>query len=441
MKLSLLYDSPLYHYLTILIVIVLVILFNWETIRVNLIVLFTLNRGIISQNCFWWKLNDFLPDATGTEVYEQLKQQGRFINLNILGQHIYLLTDIQDIQQLLDLSPNPFGPGVFKENFFSTFIPKNVGISVNPEWKYKRLYNDKVLQTDRTHEYTQIFGSYIRDVFAELNPKSFEQFTEATRRITSKIHFGTYEYNPILYKVFKQADSILSARFRIDTVNPKDLAEYREYLRVQLEHPKPKTLLELANTYHSMLPIDSVLDQIPHWVFPIAGLFSVHLPRLLVLLANHPEEYARVVEEIETKTYLHRDNYIRKCILELFRLNNAVNSTFRGLTESFTFTNSTQTFEKGTQFVFFNNPVLRDLFDLPNQFVPSRWSIEMEHSIRALMFNQGNQRCPGKELVISLLTEALVHYMELNRFNISTTVHLDTTFIPYILNPCTIEFR
>jgi hypothetical protein len=440
MKETLLEKIHTHTFLFLCIFLLLLVIIHWDNIRVNLIVMFTLNRGIISQNCFWWKLNDMLPDATGAEVYQKFKSQGRFINLNILGQNIYLLTDIRDIQQLLDLSPNPFGPGKFKENFFSTFIPKNVGISVNPNWQYKRDYNDKVLETDRVHSYNHTFGKYIQEIFSLSHPKNFQQFTEMTRQLTSRILFGSYEYNPIIYKVFKQADSLLSARFNVNTVDPHDLKEYREYLRFELENPKEDTLMFLANQHHKMLPMDSVIDQIPHWVFPIAGLFSVHLPRLLVLLANHLDELGKVKDEILTKRYLKYDNYIRKCILELFRLNNAVNSTFRGLTDNYTFTNSEQVFEKGTQFVFFNNPVLRDLFEHPNEFIPSRWNLELENTIVALMFNQGNQRCPGKELVISLITQGLVSFLELNHFTYQTNIKLDTSFIPYILNPCTIEF-
>jgi cytochrome P450 len=407
----------------------------------NLVMIFTLQRGIISQNCFWWQLNDLMPDATGTALYKRLKTQGRFVPLNLLGQNIYLVTDIHDIAQLLTLSPNPFGPGILKKNFFSTFIPTNVGIAVNPDWKYKRDYNDKVLETDKVHQYNEIFREYIEEAFTIIKPKNFDDFTELTRSLTSQIIFGTYEYNSIIYKVFKQADSLLSARFNLNTVDKNALEKYRNYLRNELEHPKPKTLLYLANQYHKILPIDSVIDQIPHWVFPIAGLFSVHLPRLLVLLANHPDELEKVKQEILEQKHLQQDNYIRKCILELFRLNNAVNSTFRGLTESFSFENSKQVFEPGTQFVFFNNPVLRDLFESPNEYIPSRWHKELEKSFVALMFNQGNQRCPGKELTISLITSGLVTYLELNNFTYETNIKIDTSFIPYILNPCTIEFR
>jgi cytochrome P450 len=420
--------------------LVIFTLLDLNTLKVNIIVFLTLRRGIISQNCFWWGVNDTFADSTGAEVYQILKKQDRFVNLNIFGKQIYLVTDIRDIAQLLELSPNPFGPGTFKHNFFDTFIPRNVGISVNPDWKYKREYNDKVLETDRSHSMNPIFQTYIQEAFSNSNPKNFEEFTEFTRRLTSKIIFGTYEYNPIIYKIFKQADSILSARFNINTVNADDLLEFREYLYSQLKSPSPNTLLQQANKYHMMIPIDDVIDQIPHWIFPIAGLFSVHLPRLLVLLANHPKELSNVVEEIKEITVFTRESYIRKCILELFRLNNAVNSTFRGLTESFTFENSQQTFEPGTQFVFFNNPVLRDVFEYPNEYKPARWNQELEESYKALMFNQGNQKCPGKELVLSLIGIGLKCYLETNNYTVRTNIKLDPSFIPYILNPCTIAF-
>jgi hypothetical protein len=56
------------------------------------------------------------------------------------------------------------------------------------------------------------------------------------------------------------------------------------------------------------------------------------------------------------------------------------------------------------------------------------------------MFNQGNQRCPGKELAISLLTMGLKNYLEINNYTINTSIKLDTQFIPYLINPCTIVF-
>ncbi len=429
-------------YVFVLIFALLFLLLNWNMIRVNMVVFLTLKRGIISQNCFWWKVNDLFQDTTGAQIYRVLEAEGRFVKLNIIGEKIYLLTDIRDITELLELSPNPFGPGILKKNFFESFMPRNVGISTDPEWKYRRDFNDKVLQTDKYHNMNSVFNGYIKEVLETHRPHNFDEFTEMARVLTSKILFGTDRYNDIVYKVFKQADSLLSARFGIHMVNKEDENTYRAYLREQLEHPKPNTLLSIAHSYHHSLPMEDVIDQIPHWIFPIAGLFSVHLPRLLVLLANHQESWNQVVQEMKQGNLLHsKESYTRKCILELFRLNNAVNSTFRGLTQPHQFEDSEHVFDADTQFVFFNNPVLRDLFEQPNEFVPLRWNKELEESHRALMFNQGNQRCPGKELVISLLTMGLVHYVEMKRFSIRTNIQIDPTFVPYIINPCTITFE
>lgn len=423
------------------ILLFLIYLYQDDMVKVNMVIFLTLKRGIISQNCFWWSINDLFSDTTGSQVYLQLKDKGRFVPLHIFGEKIYLLTNLDDIQQLLDLSPYPFGPGLLKKNFFDSFMAKNVGISVNPEWKNRRILNDHVLEHNQYHSMNIIFEKYIQEIFKTMKPKNFDEFTELTRRLTSKIIFGTYEYNPIIYKIFKQADSLLSARWKVNTVNESDLDEYHQYLKYELKNPKQNTLLYLSHKYHHMISQDDMIDQIPHWIFPIAGLFSVHLPRLLCILGNHPNDLKIVISEIQNGKNVEKDNYIRKCILELFRLNNAVNSTFRGLISPFQFKNSDQIFESGTEFVFFNNPLLRELFEKPNQFIPSRWNFQMEDSYQALMFNQGPQKCPGKELVISLLTMGLVSYLQINDFKIKTSIKLNPEFIPYIINPCKIIFE
>jgi cytochrome P450 len=427
--------------IALIILVFIVLVTQWEDIWLNAVVVLTLQRGVISQNCFWWSVNDLFNDSTGTELFKQIKDRGRFVPLNILGKQIYLITQIRDITQLFQESPNPFGPGTLKKNFFNGFIPKNVGISVNPEWKQRRDYNDVVLEPKKTHSMALTFNEYIKESFEKQNPKSFEEFTELTRKLTSKIIFGTYDYNETIYRVFKQADSIVSIRFDTQPVDPNDLKEYREYMKQQAEHPTPNTLMFMGQKHHTNIPMDDILDQIPHWVFPIAGLFNVHLPRLLVVLSNHPDHLKIVSTEIEEETHLDLESHCRKCILELFRLNNPVNSTFRRLTEPFQFKDSDETFDTGTEFVFFNNPVLRDTFDKPNQFVPSRWTKKLEDSEHAVMFNHGNQQCPGKELVVTLLTLGLANYLRVNKYQVTTNIKIDTSFIPYILNPCTIRFQ
>ena len=73
-----------------------------------------------------------------------------------------------------------------------------------------------------------------------------------------------------------------------------------------------------------------ILHQVPHFIFPIVGLFAVVVPRLLTILCNNNECMKKVVDEINklidsTIEINGRDiyslNYLRNCIMETLRLN------------------------------------------------------------------------------------------------------------------------
>jgi len=107
-------------------------------------------------------------------------------------------------------------------------------------------------------------------------------------------------------------------------------------------------------------------------------------------------------------------------------------------------------FERGTQFLILNNPILRDeeIFKEPNKYIPERWLTDknLEKSYYSIMFNQGPQRCPGKELSILLLQLSLYYYLKYsgvinkkNDLDCSYTYQNGTT--PQMLNPCILEFH
>ena len=79
-------------------------------------------------------------------------------------------------------------------------------------------------------------------------------------------------------------------------------------------------------------------------------------------------------------------------------------------------------FKKGTQFLILNNPVLREkeFFNAPNRFIPSRWTPAMEKSYYAISFNQGPQKCPGKELAIYLAQNFIYNLIKIKKIGIIT---------------------
>ena len=238
---------------------------------------------------------------------------------------------------------------------------------------------------------------------------NFSDFFKLGKKMVSKIVFNADTIDDDVFNIFAEANStqaFFNPNFKID---PKIYKNYINVLTHYINHPNKKSLVELCLQATSNK--EEVRHQIPHFIFPIVGLFVTTIPRLLLLLCNHPDDFKKVFQEVssinQNSTDISREiyelQYLRKCILETLRLNNTVITTFRTLTRDYSFDNKYY-FKKGTQFLILNNPVLREkeFFRKPDRFIPSRWTPAMEKSYYAISFNQGPQKCPGKELAIYL---------------------------------------
>ena len=163
------------------------------------------------------------------------------------------------------------------------------------------------------------------------------------------------------------------------------------------------------------------------------------------VLQNVVDEINSIDPNLELLTKkIYKLSYLRKCIMESLRLNNVVITTFRTLLHDYTFDEKYK-FRKGTQFLILNNPVLREkeFFENPNEFNPGRWTEDMEKSYYALSFNQGPQKCPGKELAIYLTQNFVYHFLKIKKIGISKTIvtnKINIDNIPQVLNPCSIKF-
>ncbi len=401
-------------------------------------------RGILAPNCKWWEVSTKeLADASGVELYYQVKKKyGKLIPVNIAGKDMYLVTDINYIRIILENSPFVFGVGTLKYNMFKSFMSENVGVSEGCPWIKRRTLNIHVLDTDRLHEYAEEFNDYISTVLQDNTPTNFEQFSTLAKKITMQFVFGTDVIVEEVFQIFSEAnslDALTKPDFKID---PKVMTVYLDYLAKNIANPNPNCLLYLAVQASS--DQHELLHQIPHWIFPIGGLIHTNIPRLLLLLVNHPEKLSRVrakVRELPSldANSIYSQRYLRDCVLETLRLNNPVVTTFRTLLSDYDFPDSGTVFRKGTEFIILNNPVLRDpsFFAEPNKYIPERWTPELELTFHAIMFNQGPQRCPGKELAIFILQSFLVHYVRASP-NLGAP-KINTESVPQMINPCTIE--
>lgn len=406
-----------------------------------------IKRGILAPNCAWWDMSTReLEDASGVKLYYKIKKKyGNTIPLQMMGQPMLLVTDMNMIRVILDNSPVIFGVGTLKRKIFRTFMAHNVGVSQGCPWMQRRTLNVRVLDTDRLHRYAGKYNAYIEQLLKHgPPPTTFDDFLRLAKKITMKIVFGADQISDEIFEIFSVANSMetfSNPDFRID---PEVMKVYTDYLKESIRKPRPGSLVYLA----AQLTKDKeeLLHQIPHWIFPMGGLIHTTIPRLLLLLHNHPDKLKKLSRQIRTISVhdaqsIHRVKYLRHCVLEMLRLNNPVVTIFRTLLSDYTFPPNKR-LKKGDQFVILTNPVLRDpsFFRNPNQFIPERWTTEMEWSYHSLMFSQGPQRCPGKELALFIMESFLVHYLGLyGRDFISEKI--DTTHIPQMINPCRITFQ
>jgi len=440
----------------ILIILIIIAYYNYDQFNVWLLNRLLVARGILAPNCTWYTISDWLlpKDGAGVDLYNRFKQKyGAFAPTYMFGEKVYVVTNNKYMQIILDNSPDLFSVGKLKVTFFKSFMEKNVGVSKGCPWKARRRMNEIALVTDKLHTYAQQYNNDMVDQLAKWKNKSelgYSDFLNFGKIMVAKIVFNTDHINDDFFKIFAEANTIevfSNPNFKID---PKVYNNYIELLNHYIDNPKPNSLVELCLKVSNNR--EEILHQIPHFIFPTVGIFATVIPRLLLVLCNHPKIFKKVIQEVysindsqmDLYENIYKLTYLRKCVLEILRLNNSVVTTFRTLEKDYTFDNK-YSFKKGTQFVILNYPVLREkeFFKHPNKFMPSRWTPEMEDSYYAISFNQGPQRCPGKELAIYLAQSFLYNFIKIKQIGRGQSIsakEIDINYIAQIYNPCTIKF-
>ena len=440
-------------YIVLSVILVLIIINNYDEIKIWILNRIIVERGILAPNCFWYQISDLLlSDGAGINLYNDLqKKYGDFAETNMFDKKIYIVMNVNYIRTILDNSPHTFSVGELKKTFFKSFMEKNVGVSAGCPWKRRRKINEVALDTDKLHRYSEKYNHDIREKLFEWKNKSefeFIDFLNFGKYLVARIVFNTDHIDDDVFQIFSEANTLEVFSNPEFKINPKIYNKFIDTVNYYIDNPNPESLIELCLSVSDNK--EEVLHQIPHFMFPFVAISVSVVPRLLVLLFNHKDILNKVIQEINSVEHgdyvnIYQLTYLRKCILESIRLNNLVITTFRTLTQDFTF-DEKHSFQKGTQFLILNNPVLRDkdYFEKPNEFIPERWTPEMELSYYAISFNQGPQRCPGKELSIYVVQCFIYNFFKIKNININTEISvnkINPKDIPQVINPCSIHLR
>lgn len=449
-----------YTLLIIIVIIILYFIFNSDRVKILMLQTMIFLRGVLTPNCNCYSISEIIlgDNQNGIQTYNYFKDKGiDFTKIDMFGYPIYVVTNIEYIKIILDNSPNIFSVGKIKDKFFKTFMEYNVGVSSGCPWKNRRILNEKVLDIDRLHKHSERYNNIINNLIRKYRNNNqykynHKDFVKIGRKIANSIIFNSNSIPSNFYDIFSEPNNLslfYSKNFTIDTIVEN---RYLDIINFYIDNPvKGSLIYDLVNITDNK---KEILHQVPHFIFPIVGLFVVVVPRLLTILCNNKECMKKVVDEINklintaieiNSREIYSLNYLRNCIMETLRLNNLVMTTFRTLTQDYKFNNKNY-FKKGDQFLILNNPILRqeEFFYKPDTFIPDRWNTDKEQEYYALSYSQGPQRCPGKELSIFLIQSFIFNFItiyDLNRDKKLECIKIDTEKIPQVINPCKIEIE
>ncbi len=431
--------------LSLSVFLIILTLLNYEQIRVNILTNLVISRGVIAINCFWYKITElFFRDGSGINLFNDLKKKyGDFALTNVFGKDCFLVTNINDIKYILDNSPYLFNVGELKYRFFKTFMKNNVGVSGGCPWKRRRKINDYALETDKLHTFYKIYDGNMHNLIKNTGDViKLEDLLHIGRNNVYKIVFNSNDVHEDVFNIFSQSnntDAFYNKNFSVESSVYKN---YKNTLEKFINNPQKESLIDLCMKVSNNK--DDVFHQIPHFIFPIFGLFLTTTPRLLILLCSHSEKLKEVIKEVNNND-VNNLPYLRKCIMETVRLNAPVISLFRTLEED-TLLNK-RYFKKGTQLLLLTNPILRqpEHFQNAYKFVPERWNEKLEKEYYAISFSQGPQKCPGKELAIFLVQSFVYNLIRVKQIGRKTKIisnkKVDVNNIPQVINTCDVVFN
>lgn len=411
--------------------------------RIQLLNMIVVKRGIVTLNCKWYNISDWiLKDSSGVNLYYDIKNKINkdFYQTVMFGHKLHLLLNPNHIKKILHNSPYDFGPGILKTKFFHSFMKKNIGIQCGCPWKKMRQAVENTLPQKLDffdQEIDDKMYYHLRDWSGKRVIK-YKDFVEFSKKLTGFIIFGEKNLNQVYLNFLKDVNST-SVLWNFNSKQKFKLKnKFNNLLYQSLKNPKEGSLI-FNLIKNKNLTKEELKDQIPHFIFPIFSLFITTIPRILLMLSNHSKICQKFISSVKNKNNL----YLKNIILEMLRLNNPVNSTFRTVNQDIKF--DKYKIKKGEQILILNNAILRnpDTYKLPNQFIPERWNSELEQSQLSIIFNYGPQKCPGKELSIFIIKSFLINLVKVKKLNKSSKIiskKINTKNISQSINPCNLEF-
>lgn len=411
----------------------------YDTVRAAVTVaLPTVAQGVVARRPAMVSLaGKFEADRKVVRLLQQFRDRygSGPLRLRIPGRSVAVVLSPQDVQRLLDESPEPFALATAeKRGALNQFQPHGSLVSHGSARGERRRFNEEVLDTGKpVHELADdmvaVISQEAQVVLREASRTgelTWKEFEAGWRRCIRRIVLGDSAREDD-----ELSEMLESLRYAANWsyLRPKrtDLrARFGRRLQSYLDEAEPGSLagaMATASTTGETEP----LDQIPQWLFASdpAGMATY---RALALLATHPEQRERVRGELDERNLASAQDLplLRSCVLESVRLWPTTAVILRESTTDTTW--GDRTLPAGATLMVVSSFFHRDEQTVPqaNRFDPQAWlDGRASANWSVVPFSGGPGTCPGRELVLFLGSTFLAALLEQHDYRLHDPGQLD----------------
>ena len=354
------------------------------------------------------------PAAAGSRWVRGVMKKRGGANLEIAA--LELVADHEHSAHVLD-DVDAHHPGKAKASAMSFLAPGALTIARGDTWRQLRPFNEQVLSTGHAHPFAQTFLGHVRSAFARPVTNT-DDIRAAMGRAMVKIVLGDAPgADPAkdVSVLFGVVQSPIKRKL-LGFLYKGRKKRFYQLLGRRWDgsaSTSEETLLAVARKNAPGLDRDTLLQQIPHWMFTFTGSGSDLLARTLMLVTSRPDVHKHVLDEIravgpsDQADTVGRLAYLEACVLETGRLFPPVTKTFHS--------RNPKTGAKPEQVVHYFPLLQRDDRLGPNVhgFHPERWlSATLDEAAAASnLFLRGPRACPGMDLILFVCKAAIAQQL------------------------------
>ncbi|MEO3758715.1 cytochrome P450 [Mycobacterium sp. B14F4] len=372
------------------------------------------------------------------------------VELVLPGRRMVVVLDPEDVGRVLSKAPTPFHPASLeKRKALQWFQPHGVLISRGPIRQQRRELNESALDSGaEIHRLAEPFGAVVAEEARELASSAVArghfdsaQFMAAWWRIVRRVVLGDRARDDSLV-----TDALMRLRKAgnwsfLSLPHYRARAKFLDGLYRYVEDPEPGSLASAVAQTPSSGAVDPV-GQMPQWIFAFDAA-GMALLRAMAVLATHPAERIRALEDAVEPERVSVRPYLRGCVLESVRLWPTTPTILRDTTDDTSWSDGS-VIAKGAGLMIVTPAFHRDedLLPFAHSFAPHIWLDGTAQRYPQLVpFSAGPAECPGRSLVLLVTSTLLAHLLSVMDIElISTPKPAPERPLPMTLNQLTLDF-